>query len=255
MLVALLVAAVCTLATALAVLGEDLAGDMPSLPAPFDAVLGQSAPADAAFEPRAWDEQQAPNYYEVIGEARLSDLPDPGEVVYAPLDRYGRAGTVTACVTLPLMEAGSAREREDISGLHPSGWGSNDEADIELPDGSWYHGYFWNRSHLLAKSLGGAGELENLVCGTRMQNVGANLNGSEGGMAYTESLVRSWLRENPDGFVYYSATPVYQRREPVCHNVVVEVLSSDESLNCEVVVYNAAKGYIIDYATGAFSHA
>lgn len=202
--------------------------------------------------PRAWDERTAPNYYEVTGPARIDWTLDPGTVEYAALDACGRAVRVRACVDAELAEAGSSRERKDVSDLYPSGWGNNREVSIECPNGSIYHGYFWNRSHLLAKSLGGDETIQNLVCGTRMQNVGANVNGTEGGMAYAETLARTYLQNHPHGFVNYSAAPVYYGDEPVCREVAVDVLSSDGSLDLHVVVYNAAKGYRINYETGDF---
>ncbi len=213
-----------------------------------------------AIAPIEWDEQRAPNYYEVIGPANFegNHLPpatttlEPGDVAYGELDQLGRATGTVAYVDAPLMEAGRARERESVSDLSPSGWGYNEESDIVTPTGDVYHGFFWNRSHLLAKSLGGEEVIENLVCGTRMQNVGANLNGTEGGMAYPESLARDWLEQHPDGTVRYAATPIYHDDEAVCRCVVVDVLSSDGAINCEVMVYNAAKGYAIDYRDGSF---
>ena len=176
------------------------------------------------------------------------------EVVGADHELHGVkcAGRVAALVTPEMARAGSEREREDISDVDPSGWGHNAEVDIAMPDGSTYHGYLYNRSHLLAKSLGGADAAENLVTGTRTQNVGDN-RGQDGGMAYTEGLARDWLRENPDGTVYYSATPVYAGAELVARSVIVDVRSSDGALDLEVEVFNAASGYDIDYATGEFS--
>ena len=206
-------------------------------------------------EPLAWSEAEAPNYYTVVGPAHIAERPDVGEIRYASLDALGRAGRVVACVDARLAEEGANRERQSTSGITPSGWGHNEKVDIELPGGGTYHGYLWNRSHLLAKSLGGLEIQENLVCGTRMQNVGANRKGSEGGMAYPETLVRNWLGNNPSGFVYYSATPCYRGVDLVCQSVVVDILSSDDTLDCEVVVYNAAKGYAINYADGSFTRA
>ena len=208
--------------------------------------------ADAREVTFDWDEADAPNYYKVVGPAHFDETPGAGEVVYSPLDALGRAGRVVACVDHALMEAGRSREREPMNNLLPSGWGENAEVEIELPNGDAYHGYFWNRSHLLAKSLGGEEVIENLVCGTRMQNVGANVNGIEGGMAYAESLARDWLEEHPQGSVLYGARPLYRGDELVCRNVVVDVRSSDGALDMEVLVFNAAKGYAIDYATGEF---
>lgn len=202
-----------------------------------------------------WSEAAAPNYYKVVGTARFEHELVPGEVVYEPLDALGRAQGTAACVDYELMEAGRSRERGSTSDLNPSGWGDNEEVAIELPNGKTYHGYFWNRSHLLAKSLGGEERIENLVCGTRMQNVGANMGGSEGGMAYAEALVRDWLEEHPDGSVQYRVRPVYRADELVCRAVLVDVRSSDGALDYEVVVYNAAKGYRIDYAAGTFEPA
>ena len=203
-------------------------------------------------ETREWDETVAPNYYQVVGPACFDEVPEVGEVIYEPLDALGRAGRVIACVDYALMEAGRSREREPTNDLLPSGWGDNAEVEVELPNGNTYHGYFWNRSHLLAKSLGGEEVIENLVCGTRMQNVGANVEGVEGGMAYAESLTRDWLEENPRGNVLYAARPLYRGSELVCRNVLVDVRSSDGALDFEVLVFNAAKGYEIDYETGEF---
>lgn len=247
------IALLCVVLALARLTGIDLLG-------PFTApVLSANAPTEAMPAPREWNEDVAPNYYEAIGPARFEaasvdgqDELARGEVRYGALDGLGRATGVLACVDAALASAGSARERGDTSAIHPSGWGHNGEAAIELPTGRTYHGYFWNRSHLLAKSLGGEEVVQNLICGTRMQNVGANLQGTEGGMAYAESLVRTWLEDNPDGFIYYAATPCYAGDELVCRNVMVDVLSSDGALDLEVVVYNAAKGYEIDYATGEF---
>lgn len=214
--------------------------------------VGQTASAGVE-EPPAWSEQAAPDYYQVVGPAVLDAVPERGEVTYAPLDALGRAGRVVACVDAQLAEEGAMRERQNMSDIKPSGWGYNEEVDIPLPDGGTYHGYMWNRSHLLAKSLGGQEIAENLVCGTRMQNVGANRRGEEGGMAYAEKLARDWLNEHPDGWLYYCATPCYAGNEPVCRCVVVDMRSSDGSLDSEVVVYNAAKGFRINYADGSFA--
>ena len=198
----------------------------------------------------AWSEDVAPNYYRVVGEAHLDVELTPGEITYSGLDLLGRSGRAVACVTYEMMQEGIDREREDISSIHPSGWGHNAEVDIELIDGSVYHGYMFNRSHLIAKALGGADIQENLVCGTRMQNVGDN--NPAGGMLFCEQVARDWLIRNQGGWVLYSATPVYEGDELLCRSVIVDMRSSDGSLDMRVEVYNAALGYRIDYATGEF---
>lgn len=209
--------------------------------------------SDNATATSGWNANEAPDYYRVLGLARTTRIEEQGVVVYGELDRLGRATGAQATVTLAMIEQGVARERDDMSSLRPSGWGHNAIVDIPLPDGDVYHGYFWNRSHLLAKSLGGEEDVRNLITGTRMQNVGAN--DGKGGMAYCENLCRTWLAEHVDGWVSYVATPVYEGHELVARSVIVDLLSSDGTLDQRIVVYNAALGYDIDYATGSFERA
>ena len=211
------------------------------------------AASNAAEDLTDWDLATAPEYYRIVGLSRIDWSLKPGEVEYGELDALGRATYARACVTPELMEAGTARERESLQAYQPSGWGFNAEVSIPLASGDAYNGYLWNRSHLLAKSLGGADDLRNLITGTRMQNVGSNAGGGgAGGMGYGEALARAWLSENPEGRLYYAATPVYMGDELVCRSVIVDILSSDGSLDLRIEVYNAAEGVGIDYATGAF---
>ena len=236
--------------------GGELPGATGTTGAPAQTTSGSatiSRPVESrTLTPTSWDADLYPDYYRVAGTAVVEEELQPGEVRYAPLDSLGRAGRAAACVTHDLMEAGSSRERKDMSSIHPAGWGHNEEVSIPMPSGKSYRGALFNRSHLLAKSLGGDEIEENLVTGTRTQNVGDN-RGDDGGMAYTESLARDWLRDHPEGTVYYAATPVYEGDELLPRSVFVDVLSSDGSLDLEVEVYNAARGFSIDYATGEFA--
>lgn len=199
----------------------------------------------------AWDEDAYPEYYRVVGPAVVDDEAQPGEIRYEGLDGLGRTGRVAANVTLEMAREGSERDREDMSWIHPSGWGHNEQVDIVMPDGDTYHGALFNRSHLLAKSLGGEEVPENMVTGTRTQNVGDN-HGQDGGMAYTEGIARDWLWDHRDGTVYYCATPVYEGNELVPRSVIVDVRSSDGEIDQRVEVFNAVAGFEIDYATGEF---
>ncbi len=193
----------------------------------------------------SWDERESPNYVRLVGRADIADPLPAGQVVYAPLDDNLRAGAVRACITSQMVERGSSRRRAQ-SLPNPAGWPSrNEEVDIDLPTGATYHGWLWNRCHLLAKSLGGSDDLVNLVTGTRMLNVGAN--DGQGGMDVFESAIRSWLRSYPDVTVQYVATPVYEGDEPIPRSVVVDVLSSDGAIDERLEVYNAAKGHTINY--------
>ena len=204
--------------------------------------------------PTEWDEAASPDYYRVVGPAVCDYPAEEGVATYEGLDSRSRAGAVYAVVTYSMMEAGLARERQDMSDLHPSGWQQNQRVSIQMPNGTTYNGYFYNRSHLLAKSLGGKEALENLITGTRTQNVGANdQTSTPGGMAYAETKARDWLEAHPEGTVYYAATPLYAGDELVARSVVVDIRSSDGSIDEEVEVYNCAKGYVIDYATGAYA--
>ena len=206
------------------------------------------------WESHSAQEVESPaGYYRVVGPSRVERPVAEGSVSYDPLDELGRAGQVRADVTWELMDEGRRRERGDMQDLEPSGWGHNERVSIELGGGKRYNGYFWNRSHLVAKSLGGADILENVICGTRMQNVGSNgVDGETGGMAYCETRVRTWLEHHPDGHVDYVATPHYEGSELVCRFVTVDMRSSDGAIDERVEVVNAARGYAIDYATGEF---
>ncbi|MGI6033406.1 MAG: DNA/RNA non-specific endonuclease [Coriobacteriales bacterium] len=197
-----------------------------------------------------WDENAAPDYYLVTGTAQVKDAPAKGTITYSKLDRLGRTRTAVGTITYQRVEE-SAGWREEIKPeANPSGWGHNGRARIALSTGGYYTGYFWNRSHLIADSLGGHAVRRNLVTGTRMQNVGANE--TDGGMAYCETKVRNWLYKHHKGSVYYRAEPIYRKKELVCRVVVVDMKSSDASIDEHVIVYNAAKGYEIDYKTGTF---
>lgn len=200
-----------------------------------------------------WSEADSPNYYRVLGAASVGEIPEPGTISYGELDGRGRATGAVACVTYDSMMAGRSRVREGTTDIEPTGWGHNQEVDMAMPDGSVYHGLLFNRSHLVAKSLGGEEVAANLITGTRTQNVGANVNGSEGGMAYAEALARDWLEAHPEGTVYFAATPVYEGTELLARSVIVDVRTSDRSVDQRVEVYNAARGFEIDYATGEFS--
>jgi DNA-entry nuclease len=195
-----------------------------------------------------WDEDAYPQYVREIGPAVVDVEIPAGEVWYAPLDELGRTVRAAGCIDYATMRAGIDRERGDLKGHDPSGWGHNEWVEIPLPDGGTYQGWIWNRSHLVAKSLGGSDEVENLVCGTYVQNVAAN--DEQGGMAYGETLARAWLAHHRTGTLFYSAIPAYEGDEPVCRSVIVDIRSSDGTLDVELEVYNAALGYEVDYATG-----
>jgi len=209
--------------------------------------------------PTEWSLTDYPDYVRVIPDPVTIDADvAAGTISYSALDSLGRSGRAIGRITYQMVEDFAGWRSSFASDVDSrlSGWGHNGKAIIDLGDGKSYSGYFWNRSHLIADSLGGydastgTTSVENLVTGTRMQNVGKN--DGDGGMAYFETRTVSYLKAHPDVSVWYSATPVYVGAELVCRSVYVEVLSSDGGLDMQGEVYNCANGYTIDYATGTF---
>lgn len=193
------------------------------------------------------------DYYNVNGEATLPaecEGLQPGEIRYqGVIDAMGRVGAACGNITWEVRD--SNRDRDAFKpGSDPAGWGHNDRASIPYSSKSGsYNGYFYNRSHLLADSLGGAAEYKNLVTGTRTQNVGEG----SGGMAYTESLTREFIDSNKSCPVVYAAQPVYTGDEIVPRTIEVDILSCDGALNQSVTVFNDAAGHAVNYVTGEFA--
>lgn len=210
-------------------------------------VTGEAA--ELALAP--WNASTAPDFVVRCGPANFSDTAlalAPGKTSYLT-DDVGRPIESAGNITYQMYRNGSDRERDDLP--DPVGWPKNAEVVIRFPQGGTYHGWLWNRSHLLAKSLGGDDTKDNLVAGTRCQNVGRN--DGDGGMALPETISRDWLSSHKKGTIRYSARPVYDGDEPIPRAVIVDMLSSDATLNAEYVVYNAAPGFTIDYANCTWS--
>lgn len=208
---------------------------------------GSSRQTIIDYKPTIYSQQQSPQYVRRIGKAVITQQLQPGEVVYSKLDKQGRAQQVRACINYEMMQQGKVRARELMP--NPAGWPQhNPRVIIRLYNGRAYQGNMWNRSHMLAKSLGGQERLENLITGTRMQNVAAN--DGQGGMAFHETKIRDWLVAHPKGTVQFVATPAYYKAESIPRSVFVQVCSSDKSIDESLEIYNAAAGFIINYQTG-----
>lgn len=219
---------------------------------------GQASDAQAVgnYEATEWNPSTAPEYYIIAGQAVQSTLdtaPKAPGVTYAGVDANGRVGRASALISKQMRDEGSKRERNDLP--DPAGYkGNNQRVEIPAVDGGKpYRGYFYNRSHMVAKSLGGKDELDNLVTGTRMQNVGMNDSSNPGGMAFTETEARDWLDKNPTGTIQYVVTNAYVGSEIMPRSTFVDIRSSDGSIDQHVEVFNAAMGYTIDYDTGKWS--
>lgn len=194
----------------------------------------------------------------VVGQAVIEHKDAvKGQITYLPLDDLDRATGAYGYITHDMYE--NAKGSNPTITVDPTGWNSNkktiftydvnNDGKINKKDGDKsYKGWFWNRSHLVADSLGGDVSANNLITGTRMQNVGWNNN--KGGMAYTESKTRKFLENNDNCDVYYSAKPNYLNNELVARTVTVDVKSCDDTLNERVIVDNNSPSHTIDYMTG-----
>ncbi len=225
-------------------------------------------------QPSSADQPSAPvsgstgeqDYYTVLGPAVFSyQVAQPGVISYCPLDELGRTVCAYGELTSSLRETAQQRGRQDID-VDPSGWpeGGASNTEVTIPaleriEGSQdYSGWFWNRSHLVADSLGGEATRENLVTGTRTQNVGSHQEQGQyaGGMAYTELLARDYLDAQADDScpLYYAATPVYHDDAALIpQTVIVDVRACDGQIDQRVEVSNTANGFDIDYTTGAYA--
>lgn len=203
-----------------------------------------------------WNEKVSPDYYLVAGPAEKLYEVEPGEYLYFETDNQDRTVGAVANITQEDYFRAKKTERANINNLYPSGWTKNVEVTIPATENSPakdYNGWFYNRSHLIADSLGGHPQVENLITGTRTQNVG-NSN-HKGGMKYPEQLAYDYLSSSEAKYcpLYYAAIPQYQTDdELVPRTVTVDIQSCNKSLDEHIIVYNVAKGFAIDYTTGEF---
>ena len=215
----------------------------------------ESTPASSTDvqEETEWNIVDYPDYWKSLGKSDIDFNQFPvssGEYKYAELDNLGRTGTAYTVVTLEKVEESAGWRQTWKGDVDPSGFkGNNKKAQIKLSNGKTYKGYFYNRSHLIADSLGGDPIKRNVVTGTRMQNVGNN--NKKGGMQYIEMKVLNYVKRTGKN-VYYKAEPVYKENELVPRYVIVNAKSEDGKINEKVLVFNTAEGYTIDYKTGKF---
>lgn len=209
----------------------------------------KSISQESVEETKDVEESTAPEYYKVIGSAKIETRAEGASYKYDNVNDKPLA--VTSKITSKIFEKEKTEKREPIK-VDPAGWGHNEKVVIPSTIGSIkdYKGYFWNRSHLLADSLGGEPTKENLITGTRCQNVG--LRNNQGGMAYCENKVRKYLNTHKNSYVYYNVTCKYTSNEIIPRKVIVDMLSEDSSINERVEVYNTANGFKINYNTGEF---
>lgn len=191
------------------------------------------------------------NYYEVMGKATFTktcNIPAGGYNYMGVINGAGQVGNACAKVT-------EKHKRVDPID-DPAGYKGNSGKSVIPaldPNRNDYRGYFYNRSHMISAALGGSPKAENLITGTRMQNVGE---GNQGGMRYTESKVEDYLESGKAEKcpVTYEVTPHYRNTtDAVPTWVEVNMQSCDKSIDEKVATFNDANGHYIDYATGKWS--
>ncbi|OPH00762.1 endonuclease [Lacticaseibacillus paracasei] len=191
------------------------------------------------------------------------------QTYFDSLDDLGRTQTVSAIITYGMMHshASSVHKRPafpkttKVSGEYADGvynknlqqWfgRSNNNRMVQL---NGYRGYLYNKSHLLAWSLGGNMQTHNVILGTRAQNVGTNDQQNPGGMAYTETLTRNYLSSHQDDAVAYQVIPVYVGQElvPRGTHVLVQSIDNPNKFHLNVWVFNTQAGITINYNNGSF---
>ena len=190
------------------------------------------------------------DYYLVAGSSGLDPetFNQTSNFAYSEKDELGRSGQARATITSKDVFDSLGHRDEFEKGDNPSGFPEkNFIAKVQTTNGL-YKGWFYNRSHLIADSLGGDAKSYNAITGTRMQNVGNRKN--TGGMQYIERKCIDYLKKHRSVKLYYQATPYYRGDELIPRTVEVKALTSDGAINETVITYNTAKGYTIDYHTG-----
>lgn len=194
--------------------------------------------------------QAAPvDYYSVDGPSNLdtSTFPKTPQNVYGDDSNTHRPAPVKATITYNVVKKSIGR-RQHFS-RDPYGWPKrNPKVTFETSTGT-DKGFFWNRSHLIADSLGGDAIPANSVPGTRTQNVGNRKH--TGGMQYIERKCVDYLKKHRNVTLYYQVTPNYEGNNTIPTTVTVQALTSDGAIDETVTTYNNLKGFTIDYQTGA----
>lgn len=179
----------------------------------------------------------------------IDSASEDGIFNYGEGDDLGRTGEVTSVITWKTIEKSAGTREEFEKGSNPSGWPKkNPKVEVKFADKN-YHGYVWNRSHLVADSLGGRAFRWNLITGTRAQNVGQN--DQKGGMQHIEKKTIDFIKSDKSQKVYYKAVPIYSGNELIPRIVEVYAYSTNGKLNEKVVTINELPGFKINYNDGS----
>lgn len=190
------------------------------------------------------------NYYWQNGTANLSGFEQlkPGEFKFES-DTQDRSATARAILTYQQYKKSKGKRQGEP--VDPPNWVKhNPKVAITYSlTGKTYHGYQYNRSHSITDSLLGKDSYSskyNFTTGTRSQNVGAN---QDGGMRFAEEAAEQYWEKhrNTHETISYQTTPIYNENETIPRGSKVDMKSSDDVLNLEVIVINSAEGLDVDY--------
>ncbi len=159
---------------------------------------------------------------------------------YSSLDAYGRSGVAFACISPELVA--SVGPRKNMVNIKPTGFNLNKDNYSGIVNSQ--PPYIYNRCHLIAHSLGGAEQENNLVTGTRYMN--------ETGMEPFEIKVSKYI-EQTNNHVIYRVTPVFDGDNKVVSGVQLEAYSVEDAgkgVCFNVYCYNVQPGVEINYASG-----
>lgn len=128
-------------------------------------------PFTGANEDIASADERNDDYYHVDGEAQISEFcpTEPGVKYTGRIGTGGQIGEACGLITAEMVKASKDNGREKwAKNSNPAGWGTNTKVAIPLANGKEYKGWFYNKSHLIADSLGGNAIYENVITGTQI---------------------------------------------------------------------------------------
>ena len=197
---------------------------------------------DGSFDYSKVPEYSGENYYVVNNNNPYftkDEITNKSFESYSELDSLGRVGVVFASLAKDMLPTG---DKGSIGHIKPTGW-----VQKTYPSNIVAQSQIYNRSHMIAWSIGGNDAKENLMTGTPYFN--------QIGMQIFESQVLDYIRETGN-HVMYRVTPVFVGDNLLANGALMEAWSVEDNGDgicfC-VFVYNVQPGVIIDYATGESS--
>ena len=190
--------------------------------------------------------------YRVDGEERLVQgllLDKPEYIIDSKTKKPLFAASLVTIYSVDSHRGNQQKFNED-----PVAWPKNKKVVIPYLDGEAYRGWFYNRSHLVADSLGGPAIANNAVTATRTQNVGGPSN--DGGMRIPEEIAYEFVNDlqskKKEDALLYIAKPIYQQDQLIPCAVVVHFENEKHQINRTFIVFNIANGFTLDYRNGKF---